>query len=37
MNHSARFWRIVGDILPDYGSRRKRLREFQKKLSAEDW
>ena len=37
MNHSARFWKIVGETLPDYQERRRRLREFQKRLSAEDW
>lgn len=27
MNHSARFWQHVGQVLPDYGERRSRLRQ----------
>ena len=26
MNHSTRFWRIVGKVVPDYAARRKELR-----------
>jgi predicted metal-dependent hydrolase len=37
LNHSARFWATVGGILPDYKERQARLKELQKKLSAEDW
>ena len=37
MNHSARFWAIVGGILPDYKKRQKQLKKLQKKLSTEDW
>ena len=37
MNHSAKFWAIVADALPDYKERQKRLKELQKKLNAEDW
>lgn len=29
MNHSAKFWTIVEQIMPDYKARRKKLREFQ--------
>ena len=29
MNHSANFWTIVEQIMPDYKERRKKLREFQ--------
>ena len=29
MNHSASFWAVVEETMPDYKSRRKRLREFQ--------
>ncbi len=29
MNHSADFWAIVEQIMPDYRSRRKKLKEFQ--------
>ena len=28
MNHSPRFWEIVGEQLPDYARRRKQLREY---------
>lgn len=27
MNHSERFWRLVGDVLPDYEERRRWLKE----------
>ena len=37
MNHSKRFWGIVGGVLPDYARRRARLRELQRKLAYEDW
>ena len=37
MNHSARFWAVVKEILPDYKGRRLRLKALQKRLSAEDW
>jgi predicted metal-dependent hydrolase len=26
MNHSDRFWRVVGEVMPDYAARRKQLR-----------
>ena len=29
MNHSVNFWAIVEQIMPDYKTRRKKLREFQ--------
>ena len=29
MNHSRRFWNQVGRILPDYETRRKRLRDYR--------
>ena len=37
MNHSARFWALVGQVLPDYRVRREKLKELQRKLNAEDW
>jgi predicted metal-dependent hydrolase len=36
-NHSERFWRVVASVLPDYERRRKKLKEFQRKLANEDW
>lgn len=33
MNHSERFWSIVGEVLPDYRERRKMLREWGKRLT----
>lgn len=30
MNHSQKFWAIVGKMMPDYKERRRLLREFQK-------
>lgn len=32
MNHSARFWAIVEEIMPDYKQRRKNLKEFQRRV-----
>ena len=37
MNHSARFWVIVGSVLSDYRERQKRLKELQEKLNIENW
>lgn len=37
MNHSAKFWAIVEDVLPDYKERKMRLKDLQKKQSMEDW
>jgi predicted metal-dependent hydrolase len=37
LNHSARFWKIVGDAMPDYKAREARLKELQKRLSNEGW
>ena len=37
MNHSYRFWEVVGDVLPDHMARRARLRALQRKLKTEDW
>jgi predicted metal-dependent hydrolase len=32
MNHSKKFWKIVGDILPDFAEKRKWLKENGYKL-----
>ena len=37
MNHSARFWHIVANFLPDYKKRQTRLKSLQKRLVNEDW
>ena len=37
LNHSARFWAIVENVLPDYRKRRAKLRKLQEKFSVEDW
>lgn len=37
LNHSAQFWAIVENILPDYRQRKARLKELSKRLSEEDW
>jgi len=37
LNHSDRFWAIVGGVLPDFGGRKARLKELQHKLGGEDW
>ena len=37
MNHSAKFWAIVEQVLPDYKQRQAKLKELQKRLATEDW
>ena len=37
MNHSPRFWKRVGEILPDYKAREARLKQLHRKLAAEGW
>jgi predicted metal-dependent hydrolase len=27
MNHSPRFWEMVGEVMPDYAQRRQALRQ----------
>ena len=36
-NHSANFWKVVENILPDYKDKQKKLKILQKKLSSENW
>ena len=36
-NHSARFWQLVQEVLPDYKERRAKLRLLEKKLQKQDW
>lgn len=31
-NHGAEFWDKVGEVLPDYKERRKRLREYERRI-----
>ena len=37
LNHSERFWSIVGSVLPDYKKLQRKLKELQKRLNEEDW
>jgi len=37
MNHSAAFWAIVKNILPDYKQRRAKLKELHRRLAEESW
>jgi len=37
MNHSPGFWKIVGNVIPDYKARKARLSVLQKRISNEDW
>ncbi len=32
MNHSSRFWSVVGQTMPDYKLRRKQLREYERQI-----
>ena len=32
MNHAERFWEIVAEVLPDYRERRRRLKEWGRKV-----
>lgn len=36
-NHSARFWRLVEGILPEYKKDRTKLNQLAKKLHNQDW
>lgn len=35
MNHSERFWSIVGQVMPDYQEQRRRLREYENKIASQ--
>ena len=37
LNHSARFWAHVAEVLPDYRDREQRFSLLQKQLSMENW
>ncbi|MDR2589821.1 MAG: M48 family metallopeptidase [Oscillospiraceae bacterium] len=37
MNHSAQFWEIVKNILPDYKLRQAKLKELNHRTSTENW
>ncbi|MCL2486399.1 MAG: M48 family metallopeptidase [Oscillospiraceae bacterium] len=37
MNHSERFWQIIGEIMPDYRTKKTRLDALQKRMSGENW
>ena len=37
MNHSKRFWAVVGHFMPDYRERIGHLRALQKRLACENW
>jgi len=37
MNHTARFWAIVENILPDFREHKRKLKDLQSRLSGEDW
>ncbi|MBU4438926.1 MAG: M48 family metallopeptidase [Acetobacterium sp.] len=37
MNHSAKFWKIVEQVLPRYKIEREKLKALQKKLKTENW
>ncbi len=37
MNHSAQFWSIVEEVLPDYRKRKEKLIELHQRLNGEDW
>ncbi|MDR0913248.1 MAG: M48 family metallopeptidase [Methanobrevibacter sp.] len=36
-NHSQKFWNEVEKVLPDYKHRQAKLKEFEKKISKENW
>lgn len=37
MNHSAWFWAVVENVLPDYRERKSQLVDLQKRLATENW
>ncbi|MCX8129524.1 MAG: M48 family metallopeptidase [Clostridia bacterium] len=34
LNHSKKFWEVVGSVMPDYKTREKQLREYARKLDS---
>jgi len=36
-NHSAKFWKVVEGVLPDYKDKQKKLKLLQKKLAVQNW
>ena len=36
-NHSTQFWKIVGNLIPDYAMRRRKLREIERLILGRDW
>jgi predicted metal-dependent hydrolase len=37
MNHSENFWKIVGQVLPDYKREKEKLKKLQQQLSVQNW
>jgi len=37
LDHSARFWAVVENVLPDYKERKAKLTQLQNRMSAENW
>ena len=37
MNHSKKFWQVVEGVLPDYASRKARLKTLHERLVIESW
>jgi len=37
MNHSPRYWAVVAKAMPDYKERKAKLKDFQRRISYENW